>query len=104
MTKEIKIMTLLKVENDKGFYLSSDNSYKELDQIGKDDLLFLINKILDENECQMESLEDKSLKNQAHNIIYRNIYTKLNSFFNRRNEFNDQINQIYKEEYEKYKV
>ena len=100
----VMIMKILKIENDNAYFLHQDDSYKSLDLIGKDDLLHIANIIIDDNDIEMDSPEFFSLKNQAHNVIYKNIYQKLNYLIDRKNEFHDEINQTYKEEFEKYKV
>lgn len=97
-------MQLLKIENDNAFFLAADGQYKDLDKITKDDLLHIANKVIDEDDISFDDLESNSLKNQVHNIIYKNLILKLNSLKERKKEFHDEINQSYKEEFEKYKT
>jgi len=46
----------------------------------------------------------ESLKNQAHQIIYKSISDKLNDLHQKRNQFRDESERLYLGEYEKYKA
>lgn len=96
-------MTYLKIDNNKGYFRIDGTSeeWTELDQISKDDLLKLIDKATKE-EFQMDEYKDELLQNPAHNIIYKNIYSKFNELLSNKTRFQDSINAMYKTAIDKY--
>jgi len=95
-------MKLLKISNDVGYFLDKNNKFKPIDSITKDDLLHLVNLILT-GELDFDEYDEEKIKNQAHQIVYKSIQEKLQSFIDRRQEFIDESERIYLTEYEKYK-
>lgn len=78
-----------------------------IDKIRKEDLLRLLNLIVDEsaeNEFEMDSYDEESLKNPAHKIIYKNIYDKFDALIKKRVQFMDETCDLYKSAIEKYSV
>jgi hypothetical protein len=98
-------MTYLKIENNKGFYRldASSEEWIELDQIGKDDLLILL-ELATTQEFEMDEYQDELLQNPAHNIIYRNIYGKFKELLSNKTRFQDSVNSMYKSAIDKYTV
>ncbi|WP_340153941.1 hypothetical protein [uncultured Marivirga sp.] len=96
-------MTYLKINNNKGFFRvdSSKDDWYEIDQIGKDDLLKLLN-IATTQDFSMDEYKDELLMNPAHNIIYRNIYSKFSELLSNRTRFQDSVNSMYKSAIDKY--
>lgn len=100
-------MKYLKIEENKGFFLKEDAAvgpvWIELDQIGKDDLLSLLNKaIIDEFE--MDLYNEELLANKAHQIIYKNFHEKFTDLLANRSRFKDESENLYKAAIEKYKL
>lgn len=95
-------MKLLKIEDNKGFFLRTEDKYLPLDELSKDDLLRLVSQTL-ENEVEFDLYDDDKLKNQAHQIIYKNVYEKLSALHARREEFFDESERLFLADYEKYK-
>lgn len=96
-------MTYLKIENNKGYFRidSTTEEWTELDQISKNDLLELIG-IATTKEFLMDEYKDELLQNPAHNIIYRNIYSKFKELLSNKSRFKDSVNAMYKSAIDKY--
>ena len=106
MNVEIKHMKYLKIEDNKGFYLKEEPTgaiWIELDQIGKDDLFFLLNKAIVE-EFEMDLYNEELLANKAHQIIYKNFHEKFTDLLANKSRFKDESENLYKIALEKYKV
>jgi hypothetical protein len=100
-----KPMKYLKIENNKGFYRIdvTQEIWIELDQIGKDHLLKLLEfaAVLD---FEMDEYKNELLQNPAHNILYKNIYGKFIEFLNNKTRFKDSVEAMYKPAIDKYKI
>lgn len=98
-------MTYLKIDNNKGYYRieGATENWIELDQIGKDDLLKLL-EIATTEEFEMDEYKDELLQNPAHNIIYKNIYGKFTELLANKTRFQDSINLMYKSAIDKYTI
>jgi len=97
-------MKLLKIENNLGFYRDKQGEFATVDKITKEDILMLVNLTLGEDEVEFDEYNDENLKNQAHQIIYKSIFDKLQGLKGRRQEFIDESERLYLQEYEKYQV
>ena len=93
-------MKYLKIENDKGHFLKGEQ-WLELDQIGKEDLLALLDRVI-EDEFEMDAFDANSLHNKAHQIIYKQLYKKFDELKTNKNRFKDECDQLYKNAIEKY--
>jgi len=99
-------MKYLKIDNNKGFFLKGEADlaiWTEIDQIGKDDLLHLLNKAISE-EFEMDSYNEELLANKAHQIIYKNFHEKFADLLNNKTRFKDESENLYKVALEKYKT
>jgi hypothetical protein len=97
-----KGMKLLKIEADIGYFLDDKGGFVTIDKITKDDLLRLVDHALTE-EVEFDEYKDEYIKNHAHQIVYKNIFDKLNGLKERKQEFKDQSERLYLQEYEKYR-
>lgn len=95
-------MKLLKIENHMGFYHNESGQYTPIDNITKEDLLRLVNLTLQE-DVEFDVYDDNLIKNQAHQIVYKNVFEKLRSLKDRKKEFVDESERLYLKEYEKYR-
>jgi len=95
-------MKLLKIDNMLGHYLSESGDYVPVDKITKDHLLRLVNLTL-ANNVEFDEYDDEQIQNQAHQIVYKNIYEKLHGLRERRQEFIDESERLYLKDYEKYR-
>lgn len=95
-------MKLLKISDNSGHYLLPDGSYVPMDKLTKEDLLRLVNLVL-AGSVEFDAYDEKLVKNQAHQIIYKSVYEKLKNISERREEFLDESARQYLKEYERYK-
>lgn len=100
--KEGRDMKVLKIEDNQGFYTTTGDAYNSIDKINKDDLLKLVELTL-KGDVEIDEYSEEEVKNQAHQIIYKNIYEKLLDLQKRRDEFKDESERLFLQEYEKYK-
>ncbi len=96
-------MKRLKIEDNKG-YFKTDQDWTEIDQISKDDLMFLLDKAVEEDEFELDEYDADKLANKAHAIIYKNIFEKFSDFLDNKTRFKDESQTLYKEAFEKYSV
>ncbi len=95
-------MKLLKIEETLGYYLNKESGYTEIDKITKEDLMRLADLTL-ENEVIFDEYSDESIKNHAHQIVYKSVFSNLKNLENRRQEFKDEVSRLFLSEYERYK-
>ncbi|MEX0597164.1 MAG: hypothetical protein WD512_11745 [Candidatus Paceibacterota bacterium] len=100
-------MKFLKIENNKGFYLREKaegqvNEWIEIDQIGKEDLMALMNQVIATDEFEMDVYEEENIAHKAHQIVYKNIHEKFSELLNNKTRFKDESESQYQEALEKY--
>ena len=96
-------MKLLKIDNNSGYYYDNQGEFATVDKITKDDILRLVNLTLGEEEVEFDEFSNDKLKNQAHKIIYKSIFEKLQDLKKRKDEFIDESERLYLSEYERYR-
>ncbi len=96
-------MKILKIEKGQGYYQNTEGNYETVEKIDKAVLLNLVNLALTD-AFEIDDYNELDLKNQAHQIIYKSISSKLIDLHQRRNQFRDESERLYLEEYEKYKT
>ncbi|WP_337170194.1 hypothetical protein [Gemmatimonas aurantiaca] len=96
-------MKLLRIHDGKGHFLAASGDDAPIDQLTKDDLLRLVEQILT-GEFEMDDFDSVALQNQAHRIIYENVFSKLSELKSRRREFLDESKRLYLSEYERYRL
>lgn len=94
-------MKCLKIEDNKGLFAVDGQTWMPIDQINKQHLLMLIDLAL-VDDFEMDEYTREKLANQAHQIIYKNIYEKLNELKLNKNKFRDESEALYKSAIEKY--
>lgn len=97
-------MKLLKIENNDGFFLNANNAYLTMSKITKEDLLWLVDMTINNDDSEFDLYNEELIKNQAHQIIYKHISLKLKNLQERRQEFKDASQRIFLSEYEKYSI
>ena len=95
-------MKLLSINNGSGLYLGESGEYNPVDKITKEDLLMLVNMTL-QKEVMFDEYDEKAIKNQAHQIVYKSVFERLRSLRDRKQEFIDESERLYLKEYEKYR-
>jgi len=93
-------MKILEVKNGKGYFLKGEETV-ELDQIGKEDLLNLLD-IAIATEFEMDEYNVEKLHNKAHQIIYKHLYQKFEELKQNKDRFKDESERAYKDAIEKY--
>lgn len=97
-------MKYLMIRRSKAYFIDADSKEKEIDTIGKDDILFLLEKATNpEVEFEIDELDSSNVKNEAHRIIYENISEKFKELLKNRNVFIDESESLYKDALSKYK-
>ena len=104
MRKGEEIMKYLIIKKGLGYFVNREGKEKIIDTISKEDILFLLTQATDV-ECvfEMDESNDDDIKNEAHKIIYENIYNKFKEFEKNKNIFIDESMALYKAAFEKYK-
>lgn len=103
MKGEKLYMKLLKIENNIGQYSVDGTDYREIQDISKEDILVLVNKVL-EDDVEIDEITDvNDIKSPAQKIIYNRIYTKLNELIASKQEILDKNQKIFADAYAKYK-
>jgi hypothetical protein len=95
-------MKLLCIRDSKGSYLTESGEYEPLEQIAKEDLLRLVDLTLT-TDAEMDDYDASILQNQAHQIIYENLWSKLRDLATRKTEFLDESKRLFLTEYERYR-
>jgi hypothetical protein len=96
-------MKCLIIENGKGYFSLDGISKTALDQLTKNDMLNLLNKIVSE-DVEMDEYNEGRLLQAAHRIIYRNLYQRFNDLVANKTRFIDESESLYRPAIEKYKV
>lgn len=85
--------------------MSSEGTFKELDKIKKDDLLYLLDIATNSQEVfEMDDPNESSIGNPAHDIIYRNLYDKFVELSHNKTRFLDESEALYKDALQKYQI
>lgn len=98
-------MKYLKIEDNKGYYRQTseteDDTWVEIDKIGKEDLMILLDKAIS-SDFEMDEYKEEDLSHKAHQIVYNNIYEKFSHLYTNKDKFKDESEQLYKNAIEKY--
>lgn len=96
-------MKYLIIEKNRAYYqLDSSGSKIEIDQISKENLLKLVELCLEDEDFEMDTFDSSSIPQAAQQIIYRNIYQKLDDLRYRRVSFWDEKSALYRKAIESY--
>lgn len=103
MKRGEEIMKCLKIEENKGWYTTDGKKWKNIDEINKDDIMIILDKVINDEEFEMDEYTNRKIGNPAHDIIYSNLYSKLKELFDNKTRFKDQSENMYKEAIDKYR-
>ncbi len=95
-------MAYLEINDNKGLFYREGEGMVEVNKMTKDDLCKLVRLALSSEEFEMTPYDETQLQNPAHKTIYSHIYRQLSEIRGRKQEFNDEINSLYKDAYDKY--
>ena len=96
-------MKILKYENNTS-YLYVDGKYKKLLEISKEDILKSLEYIYENEDVELEEYDKEKIVNEAEKIVYENLYNKLNNFKDNKQILKNEINNLFKDLEEKYKI
>lgn len=96
-------MKILKYENNAS-YLYVDGKYKKLLEISKEDILKSLEYIYENEDVEIEEYDKDKIVNEAERIIYENLYNKLNNFKEDKPILKNEIDNLFKDLEEKYKI
>jgi hypothetical protein len=96
-------MKLLRIADSAGEFLDADGTFRAMDKIAKENLLWLLDKCLMERDVEFDPYDEKSLKNQAHQVIYKSVLQKLKEIRSRRREFVDESARLFLDDYQRYR-
>ena len=92
-------MIYLKIENNVGkFY--KDGTYETIDKMANDDLWRLANVVMKDDDFQMNVYDEALLPNKAHRIIYKHVYELLTSLQERKEQYKNESELMYKTAYD----
>ena len=101
--EETKLMKYLKIENNKGHFLTSSNEWSDIDKISKEDLMYLLNKAVNE-DFEMDEYVEENIGHKAHQIVYKSVHEKFSELIGNKNIFKDECDSMFKNAIEKYKI
>ncbi len=96
-------MKYLKIEDNKGYFLSESGNWTEIDKISKEDLMNLLNKTV-ADDFEMDEYLEENIGHRAHQIVYKSIHEKLSELVENKNVFKDECDSLFKSAIEKYEV
>ncbi len=96
-------MKILKCE-DSICYLTVDGKDKKILEINKEDILKALEYIYNNDEVELEEYDKEKIKNEAEKIIYENLYNKLKDFKENKQTLKLEIDELFKDLEEKYKL
>ena len=96
-------MKLLKYENNTS-HLYVDGKYKKLLKISKEDILKSLEYIYENEDVELEEYDKEKIVNEAEKIVYENLYNKLNNFKEDKPILKNEIDNLFKDLEEKYKI
>lgn len=90
-------MTVLKIENNHGYYILEGNQYEIID-INKDSIFKLLNFIYDNEDITLDKIDDENqILNEAEKIIYEGILEYLNNFIKQKENIKKEIDDEFSE-------
>lgn len=101
--KGIVLMKCLEIKKGKGYFLNQEGTMKELQDMKRDDLLYLLSVATSEDESfEMDDMGSHPIDNEAHRIIYDNLYRKFKELLGNKTKFRDESMELYKDAINKY--
>lgn len=103
MKKGKIFMKVLKIVNGKCFFSTDGITDKSISDIGKEDLLKILDIIYHDNEFEIDPYGDGTLiHNDVERIIYESIFNKINDFVSKVSNLKMEIENEFNEAKEKY--
>ncbi len=97
-------MKLLKIDSKKCYYSIDGIDFKPIVDIAKEDIYSILNIIYSTDDFEIDEYNDTiEIENDVERLIYKNIYTQLNTFIQNKSNLVNEINTELEEIKEKYK-
>src|SRR5690554_2471843 len=96
-------MKILKIENNVGYFINENSKYKEIHEITKEDIYFLI-KLSIEKVVTFDDYEEEKINRPDHKIIYNKISEKIKIIIRDRETLVSNKEMLFKSALEKYKI
>lgn len=106
MMKGEKYMKILKINNHKAEYSLDGVNYSSIVNISKEDLKKIIDYIMENDDIDFDQINDDTnkIENKAENIIYSDLYKKLNDLKQKKEEIIKKIDSKFSPLIEKYEL
>lgn len=96
-------MKVLKIVNGKCFFNTDGATDKPISDIGKDDLLKILDMIYLQVDYDIDVIEsDTEIYSDVERIIYESVYNKINDFISKVDELKLEVKNEFKDVKEKY--
>jgi hypothetical protein len=95
-------MRILKIDTSKGMFLNSTGIYQPIDEINKEDLIYLMSIAVENEDTEMDDSTTSDIVNPAQKIIYDNIRRKLMTLQSQRTTIISNKTKLYQAAIEKY--
>jgi len=97
-------MKVLKVESSGIPKFTSDaEEWKNIEDIQIEDIALMLDFCIN-YDVELEEYDESVIKNPVQKIIYGNIYNKFKTFIDEKDNFKDEVDGLYKDALEKYKI
>jgi hypothetical protein len=97
-------MKCLKINDGKGQFSINGSDFFEIDTIGKDQVLELVDLALSEDDnFEMDEYDEELFTNPAHRVIYKNLYEKFISLDANKSHFTSEVSELYQDTLDKYR-
>lgn len=97
-------MRYLIIKKGQGYYLNKESEENKIDNIGKDDILYLLREATkSDGEFEMDQVNNDEIRNEAQRIIYVHLYNKFKELLKNKNKFVDESRELYKDAFFKYR-
>lgn len=97
-------MNYTKIDNNMVYFrLKDDEDWQVISEIKGNDILRLLKLIFEDSDFRIAPYDDDNIKNEVHNIIYKNIYKQFEEIIRNKDNILDENTARYKDVIEKYK-
>jgi hypothetical protein len=92
-------MKYLRIESKKGEFWNGEE-YKSISEIGKKDLLNLLDCV--DDDFKVDSFEEELILDPAQKIVYKNVVQKFEDFLENKGQFDTEVEGLYQSAISKY--
>lgn len=99
-------MKILKIDSKKAKYSLDGVTYNPIVNVSKEDLKQIIDYIMENDDAELDPIDDveNKIENKAENIIYSDLYTKLNDLIQKKEDIIEKIDSKFSNLIEKYEL